>query len=45
MLLFKQELEQMRQDYEQKGLKPKYDGRWRPEIGKTLPTRPSMFSQ
>ena len=37
----KQELEQMRQDYEQKGLKPKYDGRWRPEIGKTLPTQPS----
>ena len=37
----KEELEQMRQDYEQKGLKPKYDGRWRPEIGKTLPTQPS----
>ena len=37
----KEELEQMRQDYEQKGLKPKYDGRWRPEIGKTLPTKPS----
>jgi len=31
----------MRQDYEQKGLKPKYNGRWRPEIGKTLPTQPS----
>lgn len=37
----KEELEQMRQDYEQKGLKPKYNGRWRPEIGKTLPTQPS----
>ena len=34
----KDELEQMRQDCEKKGIKPKYDGTWRPEEGKTLAT-------
>lgn len=36
----KEELEQMRQDCEKKGIKPKYDGTWRPEEGKTLPPVP-----
>ena len=37
----KEELDEMRLAYEHKGLKPKYDGRWRPETGKTLPTKPA----
>ena len=36
----KEELETMREMQMQQGLKPKYDGRWRPETGKTLPTPP-----
>ena len=36
----KEELEQMRQDCEKKGIKPKYDGTWRPEDGKILPPVP-----
>jgi len=36
----KEELEQMRQDCEKKGIKPKYDGTWRPEEGKMLPPVP-----
>ena len=36
----KEELDQMRQICEKKGIKPKYDGTWRPEEGKTLPPVP-----
>lgn len=36
-----EELEQMREDQRAKGLKPRYDGTWRPEPGKTLPTPPA----
>jgi len=35
------ELEHMRDEQRAKGLKPRYDGTWRPESGKTLPTRPT----
>ena len=35
-----QELEEMREQARAKGLKPRYDGTWRPEPGKTLPTVP-----
>ncbi len=35
-----EELEAMREDMRAKGEKPRYDGRWRPESGKTLPTPP-----
>lgn len=37
----KEELETLRETQMQQGLKPKYDGRWRPEAGKTLPTVPT----
>ena len=36
-----EELEQMREAQREKGLKPRYDGTWRPEPGKTLPTPPA----
>lgn len=36
-----EELEQMREDQRAKGLKPRYDGTWRPEPGKILPTPPA----
>ncbi len=36
-----EELEQIREAQRAKGEKPRYDGRWRPEPGKTLPTPPS----
>jgi glutamyl-tRNA synthetase len=36
-----EELAQMREAQMVAGLKPRYDGRWRPELGKTLPTPPS----
>jgi len=36
----KEELEAMRADQEARGLKPRYDGRWRPEDGKRLPAPP-----
>ena len=36
-----EELEQMREEQRTKGLKPRYDGTWRPEPGKTLPTPPT----
>ena len=36
-----EELEQMREEQRAKGLKPRYDGTWRPEPGKTLPTLPA----
>ena len=35
------ELDQMRDAQRQRGEKPRYDGRWRPERGKTLPAPPA----
>ena len=35
------ELDAMREAQRARGEKPRYDGRWRPEPGKTLPTPPS----
>ncbi len=35
------ELEQLRQAQRAQGLKPRYDGRWRPEAGKTLSEPPA----
>ena len=34
------ELDRLREEQRAAGLKPRYDGRWRPEPGKTLPTPP-----
>lgn len=36
----KEELEAMRAEQEARGEKPRYDRRWRPEVGKTLPAIP-----
>lgn len=36
----KEELEALRESQMQQGLKPRYDGKWRPEAGKTLPAIP-----
>ena len=36
----KEELEALREAQMQQGLKPRYEGKWRPEAGKTLPTIP-----
>ena len=36
-----EELDSMREEQRAKGLKPRYDGAWRPEPGKTLPTPPA----
>jgi glutamyl-tRNA synthetase len=36
----KEELEVLRESQMKAGLKPKYDGKWRPEPGKSLPPRP-----
>lgn len=36
----KEELEILRETQMKAGLKPKYDGKWRPELGKNLPTIP-----
>mgnify|MGYP002628916995 FL=1 len=36
----KEELEALRESQMKAGLKPKYDGRWRPEPGKSLPPTP-----
>ena len=36
----KEELDVMREAQRARGEKPRYDGRWRPEPGKTLPTPP-----
>ena len=36
-----EELECMREEQRSRGLKPRYDGTWRPEPGKTLPTPPA----
>ncbi len=38
----KDELEAMRESQMQQGLKPKYDGRWRPEANKVLPPVPDV---
>lgn len=35
------EVQAMRELAKSKGLKPKYDGTWRPELGKTLPSPPA----
>ena len=37
----KEELDALRESQMQQGLKPRYDGRWRPEEGKTLPSVPA----
>jgi glutamyl-tRNA synthetase len=37
----REELDAMREAQMQAGLKPRYDGRWRPEEGKTLPAPPA----
>lgn len=37
----KEELDALREQQMQEGLKPRYDGKWRPEKGKTLPTIPA----
>lgn len=37
----KEELEALRESQMQQGLKPRYDGRWRPEEAKVLPEPPS----
>jgi len=36
----KEELDALRESQMQQGLKPRYDGKWRPEEGKTLPEVP-----
>ena len=36
----KEELDTLRESQMQQGLKPRYDGKWRPEAGKTLPSAP-----
>jgi len=36
-----EELERMREEQRAKGMKPRYDGTWRPEPGKNLPTPPA----
>ena len=36
-----EELERMREAQRERGEKPRYDGRWRPEAGKTLPPPPA----
>ena len=36
----KEELDALRESQMQEGLKPRYDGKWRPEAGKTLPPVP-----
>ena len=36
----KEELDALRESQMQQGLKPRYDGRWRPEEGKVLPVPP-----
>lgn len=37
----KEELDALRAEQEAQKIKPRYDGRWRPEEGKTLPTPPA----
>ena len=40
----KEELEALREQQTLQGLKPRYDGKWRPESGKTLPEIPKDIS-
>jgi len=40
----KEELETLREQQTLQGLKPRYDGKWRPEAGKTLPAIPKDIS-
>ncbi|OAM53100.1 glutamate--tRNA ligase [Methylovorus sp. MM2] len=40
----KEELDALRESQMQQNLKPRYDGRWRPELGKELPARPEGVS-
>lgn len=40
----KEELEALRESQMQQGNKPRYDGKWRPEAGKTLPNIPPNIS-
>ena len=40
----KKELDDLRNSQIEKGLKPKYDGRWRPELGKNLPNVPNNIN-
>jgi glutamyl-tRNA synthetase len=40
----KEDLDQLRAEQETKKEKPRYDGRWRPEAGKTLPPVPAGVS-
>lgn len=40
----KEELETLRESQMEQGLKPRYDGRWRPEAGKQLPSPPDAVS-
>lgn len=40
----KEELEALREQQMQQGIKPRYDGRWRPEDGKILPEPPKDVS-
>ena len=40
----KEELEALRESQMQQGLKPRYDGKWRPETGKVLPEIPADIS-
>ncbi len=40
----KEELEALRESQMQQGDKPRYDGKWRPEAGKTLPIIPPNIS-
>lgn len=40
----KEELEALRESQMQQGNKPRYDGKWRPEVGKTLPNIPPNIS-
>jgi len=37
----KEELEALRESHMQQGIKPRYDGRWRPEVGKALASPPA----
>lgn len=37
----KEELDALREQQMQQGIKPRYDGRWRPEAGKVLPEPPA----
>ena len=40
----KEELETLRESQMQQGLKPRYDGKWRPESSKVLPTIPAEIA-